>query len=121
MKKIGFPGSLIIKLNDMPILETLDLLGLFWKKDPDFVPRADKNTCRVFVNVPSGYVFELVVTGTKFFDTKSEAGGGGAISLAKYLLDLDFVPAVKLLAGKLAEKDKQDKKKAVQTQPSRAE
>jgi len=121
MKKAGFPGSLIIRLNDLPILEALDLLELHWKKDPDFVPRADKNTCRVFVTVPTGYVFELVVTGTKFFDIKNEAGGGGAINLAKHLLDLDFVPAVKLLAGKLAEKDKQDEKKAVQTQPSRAE
>lgn len=46
-----------------------------------------------------GQVFELLVTGAKFFDTRADKGGGGAIDLAMHLLRLDFVAAVKRLSS----------------------
>nr|WP_254176670.1 hypothetical protein [Pseudomonas aeruginosa] len=41
----------------------------------------------------------LLVTGAKFFDTRADKGGGGAIDLAMHLLRLDFVAAVKRLSS----------------------
>ena len=35
----------------------------------------------------------------KFFDTRADKGGGGAIDLAMHLLRLDFVAAVKRLSS----------------------
>ncbi|MBZ3343388.1 hypothetical protein IPR00_22095, partial [Xanthomonas perforans] len=40
-------------------------------------------------------VVELLATGPKWYDTRAEKGGGGAIDLAMHLLRLDFVSAVK--------------------------
>jgi hypothetical protein len=44
------------------------------------------------------HVFELLVTGPKWYDTRAERGGGGAIDLAMYILRLSFVDAVKRLS-----------------------
>ena len=44
-----------------------------------------------------GGMVELLVTGPKWYDTRAEKGGGGAIDLAMHLLRLDFVSAVKRL------------------------
>ncbi|WP_425534212.1 hypothetical protein [Xanthomonas citri] len=44
-------------------------------------------------------VVELLATGSKWYDTRGNKGGGGAIDLAMHLLRLDFVSAVKRLEG----------------------
>jgi len=49
----------------------------------------------------SGGVVELLATGSKWYDTRVEKGGGGAIDLAMHLLGLDFVSAVKKLETRL--------------------
>ena len=51
---------------------------------------------RVNVALGGGGV-ELLATGPKWYDTRAEKGGGGAIDLAMHLLRLDFVAAVKRL------------------------
>ncbi|CCG39552.1 hypothetical protein [Xanthomonas citri] len=56
----------------------------------------DKATRRLYVSLGNGVV-ELLATGPKWFDTRADKGGGGAIDLAMYLLRLDFVSAVKQL------------------------
>ncbi|HDR2761592.1 TPA: hypothetical protein QCJ74_005000 [Enterobacter mori] len=60
----------------MTVQETLDRLGLYWKRDPGFVPVKDKATVRLNVSI----------------------GGGGAIDLAMHLFRLSFVDAVKRLS-----------------------
>lgn len=79
----------------MPVRVALDVLGLYWKRDPDFVPMKDKSTVRLHVALGAGVV-ELLATGSKWYDSRAEKGGGGAIDLAMHLLKLDFVAAVKL-------------------------
>lgn len=64
----------------------LDVLGLYWKRDPDFVPIKDKSTVRLNVSVGTGVV-ELLATGPKWYDTRAEKGGGGAIDLTMHLLN----------------------------------
>ncbi|HHX6852802.1 TPA: hypothetical protein ACVGMT_005918 [Pseudomonas aeruginosa] len=92
----AFPPELLARLHAMQVTATLDLLGLYWKYDPDFKPIKDKATVRVNVALGGGGV-ELLATGPKWYDTRAEKGGGGAIDLAMHLLRLDFVSAVKRL------------------------
>lgn len=94
----SFPPALLARLRDMPVSDTLDLLGVYWKRDPDFRPVKDKATMRVNVAIGGGSV-ELLATGPKWYDTRAEKGGGGAIDLTMHLLRLDFVSAVKRLEG----------------------
>lgn len=98
MAKRSFSPELLESLRSMVVTKALDALGLHWKLDPDFQPVKDAATIRLHVAV-GGQVFELLVTGAKFFDTRADKGGGGAIDLAMHLLRLDFVAAVKRLSS----------------------
>lgn len=66
------------------------------KPDPTFTPLTSQNTSRWHVSA-GGRDFELLCTGTKFFDTHTQRGGGGAIDLAMHLYALDFKGAVQRL------------------------
>lgn len=90
----SFSPELLQQLREMSVTAALDAMGLYWKRDPDYVPVKDKNTVRVNVALGGGVV-ELLATGPKWYDTRAEKGGGGAVDLAMYLLRLDFVTAVK--------------------------
>lgn len=92
----SFSPELLQQLREMSVTAALDAMGLYWKRDPDYVPVKDKNTVRVNVALGGGVV-ELLATGPKWYDTRAEKGGGGAVDLAMYLLRLDFVTAVKLV------------------------
>lgn len=94
MRSRRFDDARIAFLREVPVLAALDALGVYWKRDATFEPVKDKATVRVHVSL-GGAVVELLATGPKWFDTRSEQGGGGAIDLAMYLLRVDFVAAVK--------------------------
>lgn len=80
----------------MPAVDALRGLAGYAKQDPDFVPIKDPATTRWHVNV-RGREYELLLTGPKFFDTRLQRGGGGAVDLAMHLLGVDFQRAVKSL------------------------
>lgn len=69
------------------------------KKDVSFVPVKDGGTERWHATV-RGKEFELLLTGAKFFDTRAEKGGGGAVDLACHLFGTDFRGAVAFLRQK---------------------
>lgn len=69
------------------------------KRDPTFEPIKDRTTTRWYANV-AGRDFELLLTGPKFFDTRAEVGGGGAIDLVMHLLRADFKSATGALRRK---------------------
>jgi len=69
------------------------------KKDVSFVPVKDAGTERWHATVCSRE-FELLLTGPKFFDTRAEKGGGGAVDLAGHLFCTDFRGAVAYLRQK---------------------
>ncbi|MGV4008816.1 hypothetical protein ACV8SI_25645 [Citrobacter freundii] len=94
--KRSFSPELLDQFRAMPVPAALDALGVYWKRDPDFVPVKDKMTVRLNVSLGGGVV-ELLATGPKWYDTRAEKGGGGAVDLAMHLLRLDFVNAVKRL------------------------
>jgi hypothetical protein len=45
----------------------------------------------------SGATTELLANGVKWYDTRTQKGGGGAIGLTMHLFRLSFVDAVKRL------------------------
>lgn len=68
-------------------------------EDQSFKPLASKDTSRWHASA-GGHDFELLCTGPRYFDTRAQRGGGGAIDLAMHLLAIDFRAAAKLLAEK---------------------
>jgi hypothetical protein len=85
-------------LRDIPSEHVLSLLAMDYKADPTYVPVKDPRTRRWQVHTRCGD-FEILTTGPhKWFDTRINKGGGGAIDLTMHLLRLPFVDAVKQLA-----------------------
>jgi len=80
----------------MTVQQTLDRLGLHWRRDPDFRPQKNAATVRLYVTVGAGVV-ELLATGVRWYNVRERKGGGGAIDLTMHLLRLSFVDAVKHL------------------------
>jgi hypothetical protein len=66
------------------------------KLDATFHPIHIKETTRWHARVGE-QVFELLCTGPKFFDTRANRGGGGAVDLVMHLRGVDFKGAVQLL------------------------
>ena len=83
-------------LRAMSLEQALRKLELYFTKDPDYKPRKDLSAARLNVSV-GNRVFEILVTGIRWYDMREKKGGGGAIDLAMHLLDLDFRGAVKRL------------------------
>jgi hypothetical protein len=83
----------------MPSADALAMLAIYVKADPAYVPIKDPRSRRWHARTPCGE-FELLTTGPKWWDTRAEKGGGGAIDLAMHLLQLTFVDAVKLLVAR---------------------
>jgi hypothetical protein len=71
----------------------LPLLADHVKADTSFIPIRDGHTHRWHLRV-GNREFELLTTGTKWFDTRLQRGGGGGIDLAMHLLALDFRQAI---------------------------
>lgn len=80
----------------MDAVSVLPALSTHAKKDITFVPLKDKGTERWHVTAQSRE-FELLLNGPKFYDTRAQKGGGGAIDLAMHLLNLGFKQAVERL------------------------
>lgn len=74
-----------------------------WSEDGTFIPIKSQTTRRFHVSLASGYVTEIVVTTGgkefKWYESRADQGGGGAIDLTMHLLNIDFVKAVKLLVN----------------------
>jgi hypothetical protein len=83
-------------LRNLPCDEVLPLICTFIKADRDYKPLKNGYSQRWHINV-DGQDYELLTTHSKFFDTHTQAGGGGAIDLIMYLKGLRFKSAVKTL------------------------
>ena len=101
MARKSFGNEQLAQVRALPLLRILDRLkadgALFWRRDVDFVPEKDSRTMRLFISVPSGSAWEILVADLKWFDSRAGKGGGGGIDLVMYLIGVDFVTAVTLL------------------------
>jgi len=52
----SFSPELLARLQGMPVKTALDLLGLYWKPDPDFKPVKNYETERLYVSIGGGVV-----------------------------------------------------------------
>ena len=97
----SFGYEQLVQVRALPLLGILDRLKadgtLFWRRDMNFVPEKDSRTMRLFISVPSGLAWEMLITDLKWYDIRVGKGGGGGIDLVMYLLGVDFVAAVTLL------------------------
>ena len=91
-----FAPDELAKARDMPLSVAIKQLGYHHKADLSFKPLKNSSTQRWHIS-KDARVIELLVTGDKWFAAKDERGGGGAIDLAIYLANLNFVGAVKRL------------------------
>ena len=77
-------------------LVVLERLGCHTKADATFEPVSAHGTQRYHVNA-DGQGFELLLRGPKFFDTRLQRGGGGAVDLVMHVRQVDFKGATDLL------------------------
>lgn len=77
----------------MDVTTVLVAIADYAKRDITFFPIKDKATTRWHATV-RGREFELLLTGPKFWDTRLQKGGGGAVDLAEHLFRIDFKEAV---------------------------
>ncbi len=91
-----FEPATLLALRAMSSEEVLKRLAIHCKSDPTFQPVKQATTRRWHALTAAGE-FELITSGPKWFDTRAEKGGGGAIDLAMHVLQLSFVNAVRRL------------------------
>lgn len=85
----------------MPSEDALALLAIHLKLDPTYLPLKNATSRRWYAFTEGGE-FEILTTGSKWFDTRAKKGGGGAIDLAMHVHAVSFVDAVKLLIRRRA-------------------
>jgi hypothetical protein len=94
-----FDAAVLQRLRQVACVSAFGRLEGHFKRDPTFVPTKDPATERWHCSTPSGDS-ELLVNGLKWYDTRTQEGGGGSIDLVMQLYGLDFVDAVNLLVGR---------------------
>jgi len=91
-----FSAATVNRLRDLQIEIALVAIATMVKADRTFIPTKDARTRRWNVCTERGD-YEILTTGRKWYDTRAQIGGGGAIDLTMHLLGLSFVDAVKRL------------------------
>src|SRR5450755_887561 len=92
----SFHFTMLAHLREMPSEAALSLLAIHCKADPTYQPIKDSRSRRWHLRTDGGE-FEILTTGTKWYDPRARKGGGGAIDLAIHIMNVSFVDAVKLL------------------------
>lgn len=67
------------------------------KQDLTFVPVKSPATTRWHASA-GGHDVELLLTGPKFWNTRDNVGGGGAVDLVMHLAGVDFIAAAGMLS-----------------------
>lgn len=99
MRRRPVDNSMLERWRGLDCLVVLRELADHMKQDETFVPRECHQATRWQVEAAGSYV-ELLCTGPRFFDTRANSGGGGAIDLVMHVFRVDFNHAVALLRGR---------------------
>lgn len=83
----------LASLRSIPLAEALELIGIDHKADHSYKPRLHHESERWHVS-DGGHVVELIVTASRWFDTRNGKGGCGAIDLLMHLRGWSFREAV---------------------------
>jgi hypothetical protein len=89
------PEDTLRRLRSLPCERVLDALGLsvYFKRDPDFKPKADPETAKFHVHGPK-FEGDMIATGPKFFCPAKGKGGCGGVDLVMLLEGCTFKGAV---------------------------
>lgn len=87
---------LLERWRELDATTVLLALADYAKADATYVPIVSAKSSRWHASC-AGKDFELLLTGPKFWDTRSFVGGGGAIDLAMHLHSCNFRHATALL------------------------
>jgi hypothetical protein len=93
------PDHVLARLRALPLVGAVQSLGVYAKRDPSYVPRADASSERWYFSLDTGATFEVIVTGARWYDVQSGVGQAGAIDLVMHLLSVPLPEAVKRLKG----------------------
>lgn len=96
----SFDEKTLERFRNVDCEEVIHILCDYFKEDTSFRPTKNSITRRWNVRVANKDM-EILTTKAKWYDTRKNIGGGGAIDLAMHLMEIDFVTAVKLLQKKL--------------------
>ena len=83
---------------ELHVLHVLGKLGCYAGPAVSFHPIKAQTAGRYHVNA-NGRDREFLITGPKFWNTRTETGGGGAVDLTMHLFNLDFKQASPMLRG----------------------
>lgn len=89
-------NSLLERWRELDAVTALMALADHAKADVTYTPAKSPKTSRWHASC-GGHDFELLLTGSKFWDTRSETGGGGAIDLVMHLHSCSFKEAAERL------------------------
>jgi hypothetical protein len=90
--------SSLVRWRSLDATHVLRALADYAKQDVTFHPLKDHRTTRWHACI-RGCEFELLLTGPKFWDTRAEKGGGGAVDLTRHLTGVGFTQAAELLTA----------------------
>jgi len=96
-KKYCKTGQITDALRSLPILGVMERLGLYFKEDRSYTPRNGQQSKRFHIQLETGEVLELLITGDKWYDPQTKIGRGGAIDLVMYLYAEPFKKAIERL------------------------
>lgn len=91
-------NSILERWRSMDAVAVLKRVAEYAKPDATYVPTKNVASSRWHA-AAGGHEFELLLTGPKFWDTRGQRGGGGAIDLAIHLRRLSFKEAVTYLTA----------------------
>ena len=110
-----FSEKALEKIRAIPLDEALRRLGVSFARNEVFKPMKDSSSKAYDVQTAEGFACRLVVTGlqwtaylAKSKSSQTVAHGGGAIDLAKFVLNDEFTTAVKRLCLISEEDDRDD-------------
>lgn len=94
----SFSPTDLQRLRDYTVEQAIELLGLYAKEDLEYKPASSDGpqTKRLHIS-REGMVYEMLVTGVKWYDSRFKQGGGGAIDFAMYVFNESFRAAASRL------------------------
>lgn len=86
--------SSLVRWRALDAVCVLEAVADYAKRDETYAPTKDSTSTRWHATV-LGHDFELLLTGPKFWDTRANTGGGGAVDMVMHLARCDFREAVR--------------------------
>lgn len=99
MGRRAVDNSTLARWRELDAVVVLRAVSEYLKQDTEFQPRQSHGSTRWHANV-SGRDYEILCTGPRFLNTRTNQGGGGAVDMVMHLMQLDFRSSVAVLKAK---------------------